>query len=505
MRDVATTGLKQHLSQVRKRILKPYESLLTLYLTPRLALRKRNNRRADYEKYVYQKKHGKKVDPRIAERADEYDVLNESIKSDLPKLSKCNHALKEACLAILIDIQTRWWQEWVNRLSSVLEFRDRNLEIVDIMHDFKADFDLIRERAENLRLVSANPTRYSLSTSDSTTSVSTRARTSTNPDRGRGRDSLTNLKTGTDEATLSSGESWYKVRPNVRTSSSTTRDRGHDSITSPGYGSTRPSMQSSTSDARQSVTSTQRGISPRPIFKLLKKSSTSNLSSASATPPVSATPVLSPRTSVQSQSPSNTQPPQSATRDRSSTGSFQGPAFAYFRKEPADKINSGRQSYSSQHSAGVSNPSASFDSANDHWKTSDTPPELPRPTFTDAFSSALPSEFQDPGVLAADGRAVGAGPAVGSKQFEVLYLAASVDEFHIESTKWEAGYPYLMYNKGEVCILFFPCEGGIGVGGGHRANRSRCSMLLVRRGSCGWLRTRMILLGRSAGFGAAIL
>lgn len=44
-----------------------------------------------------------------------------------------------------------------------------------------------------------------------------------------------------------------------------------------------------------------------------------------------------------------------------------------------------------------------------------------------------------------------------SKGYNVLWLAASLFEFNIETTKHEAGYPYLTYQVGEVRAYFFPC------------------------------------------------
>lgn len=47
------------------------------------------------------------------------------------------------------------------------------------------------------------------------------------------------------------------------------------------------------------------------------------------------------------------------------------------------------------------------------------------------------------------------------KGYNVLWLAASLFEFNIETTKHEAGYPYLTYQAGEVCA-YLPVLHGIG-------------------------------------------
>lgn len=75
--------------------------------------------------------------------------------------------------------------------------------------------------------------------------------------------------------------------------------------------------------------------------------------------------------------------------------------------------------------------------------------------FSGLFNSALPlpdSTDEMPRSSRASSRERG---PTGRGGYNVLWLAASLFEFNIETTKHEAGYPYLTYQAGEVC---HPCN-----------------------------------------------
>jgi hypothetical protein len=69
----------------------------------------------------------------------------------------------------------------------------------------------------------------------------------------------------------------------------------------------------------------------------------------------------------------------------------------------------------------------------------------PDERYSGIFHSALP--------MSDSPRA--SSPELGDGEAKVLFLAASLFEFHIDSTRKEAGYPYLTYQPGEVSIRFF--------------------------------------------------
>lgn len=66
------------------------------------------------------------------------------------------------------------------------------------------------------------------------------------------------------------------------------------------------------------------------------------------------------------------------------------------------------------------------------------------------FQSALPLP-DGPEESQRSSRASSGERATNQSAYRVLWLAASLFEFNIETTKHEAGYPYLTYQAGEVC------------------------------------------------------
>lgn len=87
-----------------------------------------------------------------------------------------------------------------------------------------------------------------------------------------------------------------------------------------------------------------------------------------------------------------------------------------------------------------------------------------------------------------------------TKGYNILWLAASLFEFNIETTKHEAGYPYLTYAAGEVrdSLQTMLIQ--------HMSNLdARYSMSSLRRANYGSLKTRMIPVTLLDGSGRSIL
>jgi hypothetical protein len=105
-----------------------------------------------------------------------------------------------------------------------------------------------------------------------------------------------------------------------------------------------------------------------------------------------------------------------------------------------------------------------------HHQHSQQPPQTHTRRLSGLFSSALPLPDGGPDESVRSSRASsrerGAAAGVG---YNVLWLAASLFEFNIETTKHEAGYPYLTYQAGEVslslqyyeCLLADDLEGRV--------------------------------------------
>jgi dynamin-binding protein len=73
--------------------------------------------------------------------------------------------------------------------------------------------------------------------------------------------------------------------------------------------------------------------------------------------------------------------------------------------------------------------------------------------FSGLFHSALPpAEGPDESRLSSRASSRERGPVADG--YNVLWLAASLFEFNISTTKHEAGYPYLIYQAGEVSGVY---------------------------------------------------
>lgn len=68
--------------------------------------------------------------------------------------------------------------------------------------------------------------------------------------------------------------------------------------------------------------------------------------------------------------------------------------------------------------------------------------ELASPKGSNKFQEVFPSAVSE--------NADDSGPS--RRNYNVLWEAASLFEFNMETTKHEAGYPYLLYQAGEVCL-----------------------------------------------------
>ncbi|KAL1892732.1 hypothetical protein Sste5346_006815 [Sporothrix stenoceras] len=140
MRDMEKVALDQHLTQVRKHVIEPFELVIKCYGNPSLAMKKRAKRRLDYERAAQLKKSGKKVDKQLAELVEQYEALNEALKKELPMLSANTEKIGNICLGNFVNIQVRWFAIWKEKVKVVLEDQQNVPEVVDIMSTFARDF-----------------------------------------------------------------------------------------------------------------------------------------------------------------------------------------------------------------------------------------------------------------------------------------------------------------------------------------------------------------------------
>ncbi|KAI0890080.1 uncharacterized protein GGS22DRAFT_149950 [Annulohypoxylon maeteangense] len=375
MRDIEKVALEQHLSQIRKQVIEPFELVIKSYGNPSLAMKKRAKRRLDYEKSVQLKKSGKKIDKQLSEFIEQYEALNEALKKELPKLSALTEKVGKICLANFVTIQTQWFSVWKDKVKVVLEDPEVP-EVADIVSAFHRDFKFQDEQINNIGIINpASKGRPSQSTSTDGSFLGLRSRAEFSP-RGRG------LSLSSDAA------------PSLPTPDFMKRHSGQFTI-SPTTAS-MPSPQHYYRDYYGGV-----NTQGRP-------------GSGSLHTPESSS-------AFRSMGPASVRPGTGQSYDSTAVPRQSTESGAHSRRYSNSMYPSPHQSTDNQRFSGI------FQSA---LPPSDSQERLPRPS--QASSRASSRERQ---------------PING---YNVLWLAASLFEFNIETTKHEAGYPYLTYQAGEI-------------------------------------------------------
>lgn len=125
-------------------------TLLKLYDGPQKVMTKRTKRLLDYARYKAVKDRGDKPDKKTTEQGEQFSVLNDALKDELPKLFSLTAKLMEACLKKFIAIQQEWYQLLQQKISPVL---DRfPAEIAGIVSDWSADFSFAEAQILSLAL-----------------------------------------------------------------------------------------------------------------------------------------------------------------------------------------------------------------------------------------------------------------------------------------------------------------------------------------------------------------
>ncbi|KAI0189402.1 hypothetical protein EV127DRAFT_109695 [Xylaria flabelliformis] len=375
MRDIEKVALEQHLSQVRKQVIEPFELVIKSYSNPSLAMKKRSKRRVDYEKFLQLQKGGKKIDKQLSELVEQYEALNEALKKELPKLSALTEKVGNICLGNFVNIQTQWFSIWKEKVKVVLE--ETNVpEVSAIVSTFFQDYRFQDEQINTIGIV--NPA-------------------------SKGRPSHS---TSVDEAS-----SRYRLRP----AEPSPRHRG----------------LSLNSDIAPSL--------PTPDF--LKRHS----GQFAASPSIA---------SLSSPNPSYRDFYNGANgHARPPSDSPKAPDFSSVSRSLATPVRPGTGQ--SHDSSGPVRQSVESSSQLRHYASSaqSSPYQTPdNHRFSGIFQSALPmSDTQESHLqrsqISSRASSRERKPING---YNVLWLAASLFEFNIQTTKHEAGYPYLTYQAGEI-------------------------------------------------------
>lgn len=393
--------------------MEPMLTLIKLHEGPQRIMQKRNKRLVDFARFKAIKDRGDKPDKKTTEQGEQFMALNVTLKEELPKLFSLTGRLMEACLNSFVQIQTTWLNVWHKKLSYAIDVHNVHPEIAQILDQWSGDYNITE--AQVLTLGICNGSMLA--------------------------DAVNLVNFLTPSTTLNGDEISSPRRPSNRTISL----NSEGSPIMPPEFNKRHSGSYTNSPKTESMTqhsnNSQQGI---PFFPNGRIRATSAVSGRSPAAP--GTPEASGQRSLSANTPSssNVRPATSGGRSTEPSPqlprlSIETPSFSHLNPDSPSILRpfSASTHFSTAQPQGPAVPSgAPYTSAARYSPA-------PRP-YSGFFSSAMPMSdsprVQTP-TTAEDS---------GKKDFNVLFLAASVYEFNIDRARREAGYPYLTYVAGEI-------------------------------------------------------
>lgn len=378
------------MTQIRKNVIEPFEHVIKSYGNPSLAMKKRQKRRIVWERAEQLKKAGKSIDPKLKELVEQYEALNDTLIKELPKLSALTEKMGNICLGNLINIQADWYFVWREKMRAVLADGPETPALEDIVAAFQRDFPYANEMMSNIGII--NPAyrgRVSQSTASGEDALP----------RTRGRTSEAENRALSQSSQSMNGEAAPVLpAPDFGKRHSGSFTLSPISSSAPGIGTTAPS--------------------PHQYYYRDFYAGLSNNNQAGMGSPRSADVPTGHR------SLGNTRPSTGKSFDSSAMTMAMATSRQSSESAPHIRRDSGNTFYSSHHQ-------------NESRR------------FSNLFHSALPLP-DGPEESQRSSRASSRERAHASDGYNVLWLAASLFEFNISTTKHEAGYPYLTYQAGEV-------------------------------------------------------
>ena len=115
---------------------------------------KRDKRAMDNAKFLALKERGDKPDKKLQEQAKQYTILNNTLKSELPKLFVLTAKLISVCLERFMQLQMQWQDIWQIKIKQVLDNQRVPKNVLDIMAQFATDFQFVEGPIASLSITS---------------------------------------------------------------------------------------------------------------------------------------------------------------------------------------------------------------------------------------------------------------------------------------------------------------------------------------------------------------
>jgi hypothetical protein len=392
--EMKTYALTEHTTKVRKSCIEPIQQLWKLHVGPQKMMAKRKKRAAEYVRHKAMVDKGEKPDKKLEQDSEQFRAVNETLKEELPRLYALTKKLVDNCLLNFIDLQAQWQSVWTRKLGPLID----DVEQLQTEMLPQALFIIQAEYAQDISEADDMLAGFKLCNK----TLVTEARNLKSPATTYSRDDESSYKR---PSTLgSNGKRALSITDQPINSTMNFRRSGENMQLSPLVGALgMPEglyQTSSQQRTRAGSALSSRGPSTPysahgytgPVYDRYGLPLTSDRGEAS--PGV-------PRLSLDSPSRAS-------------------PAFGNSYVLPDTRLP-----YSTPGAFPQTTPGAQ--SQDDR--------------FSGLFTSALPMSDSSP-------RAPSPNP--GGYDLQVLFLAASLFEFNIDSTRKEGGYPYLTYQPGEV-------------------------------------------------------
>ena len=413
------TDLMQ-VSAVRKHVIEPMTVLLKLHDGPQKLMQKRNKRLMDFARFKAIKDRGEKPDKKTIEQGEQFQAVNDTLKDELPKLFALTGKLVEACLNNFIQLQVQWQIMWRRKLSQAIDDNKIPATVQDIVSAFSGDFNFFEAQVLSLGICNGsmlNDVANQINFLSPTTTLSGEDPTTRQASQTSSLD-LSKRRT----LSVSSDKSPVIPHPDFGGRSSGSFFPIGDGVQLAPAGNNHLNYMN---NGRMRASSTLSGHSPRtPEVPGSYHSYSNNTTPITATATASST--VTPNRPSTALPRTHTEPSPSMSRPSMDNTSLNG-------TNNDDAASAGRFS-------GTTYPPSSASSQQRDATDSQR--------YSGFFSSAMPMSDSPPTQSPAPGQTGQTGQT--PKEFNVIFLAASVYEFNIDRARKEAGYPYLTYVAGEV-------------------------------------------------------
>lgn len=457
--------------------------LLKLHDGPQKVMQKRKDRQYGYLKMKTVEDRGDEPSKKTKLQGTQFIALNETLKEELPKVISLTGKLLEACLINYVQLQTKWHEVIQKRLSPILDRPPQEIEIAQILTDWAGDFDISETQVLGLGICNGSVLADSTNIHNFGSPPSSEPKMSTSSRRPSMVNSITTRGFSTEiggSPKISLDIGGNRVTNNFAQSNYHTMDINANSqipLTTVTANGVRASLDTQNQTRSRAASTVAR--SEIPSFVSLFNPSTRNTTVSMASTAVG-------------QDGHHTPPANNAFR----SGSEESPSLpALSLGTPGLEGDNWLKAYLPESSREAPDP-------NEHPSS---PAVAER--YSSLFSSAMPMSSDDgnpanhtsnpegttndlgtgpDGIVYMDLDALNARDAIPAPEgcwqrprYSVLFVAASLFDFHLDPIRTEAGFPYHSYNPGEVFDV-------IGVKGDLWMARNQDD----KRGIIGWVWSR---------------